>query len=130
MKYGVTDLVLLAYLRASTDDGCIRANDKVVVSLPCKMRANSLKRWLSRITRDFVVDLVAAILAFASTGEIDRTLPDYLGWLLCQITETMIISVPKCQATSLKRERHGDAFLEPFMRRSYCNISTSFFTTA
>lgn len=54
-------------------------SEKILVRLPSKMRANVLDRWLLRIISDCAVDLVAANLAFARTGEIDWTAPVCAG---------------------------------------------------
>lgn len=58
-----------------------------------KMRANILKRGLLRITSDFAVDLVAVIIAFARSGEIDWTAPDCLGCFLNDFLDATIVSV-------------------------------------
>lgn len=69
-------LILQAGIRALTEDGHLLADKAVPVPLPCKMSANILKYGHLRITSDYAVDRVAAILAVAPNGENYWTMPD------------------------------------------------------
>lgn len=79
MEYHTADLFLPARLRALTENGCLRANEGAFAPLSGKIKVSILNRWLSRITRDRVVDQVAAVLAFALAGMIVWTASDSLG---------------------------------------------------
>lgn len=74
---------------------------------PYDMRTNIFKHGLLHITSNSVVDLVAAILAFALAGEIDWTAPDCLRWFLYDVAYVTIVCVPEWLANSLKRALRG-----------------------
>lgn len=69
----MVDLSLPACLWALSDYGSPRANEEMLVPLPCKRMANIVKRGLLCATRNCVVSAVAVILAFACNDETDWT---------------------------------------------------------
>lgn len=81
-EYAVPHLFLPACLLTLTDHGHLRANKRVFVPLPCKLRAIIVMPALLRILRDCAVDSVGAILVSARAGEIDCLVSDVMGWLL------------------------------------------------
>lgn len=70
-KYDVNDLFMPARLCALTDDGHLRANDGVSVSLSSEVMADALKCGHFHLMSDCAVDRLSAILASALAGEID-----------------------------------------------------------
>lgn len=103
------DVSQLTCLWTLPKHGCLCANERVFVLLPCKMRANIQKRGLFCFTSDCAVVLVAALLEFARAGETAFTMLDYPGWFLYSLTEAKIISVSEWKATSSRSGFSGDA---------------------
>lgn len=95
--------------RAQLENGHLRTNERVLVPLPIEMRANILKRVLLHTTSDCAMDPVAAIIAFASAGEIDWTAPNFVGWFLYDSVDAATTSIPEWQTKSLKRGFCGSA---------------------
>lgn len=71
-EYGVANFRMAAHLWTLAEVGRLRANEEVPVPFPIKMRADVLKRGLSRRYSNCAVDLVAVVLAFAHAGKIGR----------------------------------------------------------
>lgn len=87
----------------------LRANEKDLVALSSKIRANVLKRELLRRFSDCVVDPMAAILAFARLSKIDWETHDCVRCHLYKVADAAIISVPKWQTKCMKRGLRSDA---------------------
>lgn len=79
---GAANLFSPSRRRVVTRDSRLRANERVLVPVPCKMMAKILKRWLLRIISHCAVDPVAAAVAFTCAGEIDWIVPDFLRRVL------------------------------------------------
>lgn len=94
-------MFLPTHLWVLAQDGCLRAKERVLVPLSNKMRAEVLNCGLLGFVSDCAVDPVAAILAFARAGKIDRTASDCVGWFLYDNADAVIIFVLERQAKSL-----------------------------
>lgn len=93
--YGVANLIWKSFVQALTDGGRLLAKEGVIVTIPCKLRANILKHVSLLISKDCMVDLVSAILAFAQDGEADWTVSDCLNWFLFDLAKATIMSAPE-----------------------------------
>lgn len=94
-EYGTSDLFLPARFWALAEDGRACANEVMLAPLPHEKKASILKREPVGIISICEVDPVAATLAFARAGKIDRTAPDCYGALLFAFTNATIIFVPE-----------------------------------
>lgn len=110
-EHGVAHLFLQAHLRALSDVGRFRVNDRKLVLLPCGMRANDPKRGLSLIISNCSVDSIAEAVAFERANKTDLTLPDFLGWFLCEFTEATVISAPRWRSESFRRSCRRETLL-------------------
>lgn len=108
-EYGVAKLFMPARRWTLIENGRLCANEGVSVPLPSKIRANILKRGITRVLNDCAVDLIAAILAFPRAGEIDRKAPNNVACFLYGIAKAVMFSAPEWEAKSLKWCLCGDA---------------------
>lgn len=109
LKHGVAVLFMPARLWALPEGSRLFSNEGVFVPHLSEMRANALRRELSRLTNNCAADPMAATLAFARLGKTDCVVPDCVGWYLYDITDVAIIFVPEWQIKSSKRRLRGEA---------------------
>lgn len=88
----MTALLMPARLRALTVDGHLCANERALIPLLSKVRADVLKRGLLRLIGDCAAYPVAAIFAFARLGKIDWAAPVSIRWLLYKFADATVIS--------------------------------------
>lgn len=74
------------------------------------MKVNILNFGLLRIIRNCAVDLVAAILSSACSGETDWIVSNCLGLFLYDLVNVTIVLVPEWQAQGSKERTRGNAF--------------------
>lgn len=77
----MVNLYMFARLRVLAEYDRLCANERFLVPLPRKMKANVLRRGLLCIISDYAVDPVATIPAFARCDKTDWTAPDCVGGL-------------------------------------------------
>lgn len=126
MEYGVASLFAPACLWALAEVSRLRANEAILVLLLSERRLTALKRGLSRLMSDCVIDAVSAILAFALVGDNEWAAPVCVGWLLCNSKNVAIFFVPEWQPKSLKRCLRGHALLGvACVKATSCYVETS-----
>lgn len=107
-EFGVSDLVLPIRFRAIREGGRPRANERVLVPLSRKVKAEILERGLLMIIGNCEVVLVRMLLTFAIAHEIHWLDSEMSSWFLSDFALVLIITVPKWNADGCTQERHGD----------------------
>lgn len=103
-------MFLSSWFCALLYEGCLRANEGVLISQLRKMKANILERGLPTMIGDCEVDPVLVLLAYARLNEIDRSDSEALGWCLYDFATAIIFAVLEWKANGSKRDRHVTAF--------------------
>lgn len=105
-EYDAADLFSPGRPQVLNDKDRLRTS-RVLVPLPCRIRADTLKSRLFCITRDRTVDFLATVLVSTRAGKIGVTVPDCLGCFLFDFTEAKNILVHEWYATRFKQTRRG-----------------------
>lgn len=92
-KLGVSNLFLPSLYRALRDEGRLRVNEEVLISLLCMMTANILDGELLTIISSRDANHVAALLAFTRAHEMDCSDSEAVSWFLFDSASAMIIAV-------------------------------------